>query len=91
MDQEIAYASQAGLNYWAFVDYLDEAPVMSIALNRFIEATDKNGLRYCLIEKGSRLDKTATKVLSTGGVWIGKSKIQREDLTTTPIRAMAAV
>jgi len=26
MDQEIAYAAQAGLNYWAFLDYLDEAP-----------------------------------------------------------------
>src|SRR5438046_1625434 len=34
MEQEIAYAAQAGLNYWAFLDYLDQAPGMSIGLNR---------------------------------------------------------
>ena len=33
-DQELAYAAAARLNYWAVVDYWDEAPGMSIALNR---------------------------------------------------------
>lgn len=33
IDQEIAYAAQVGLNYWAFLDYLNDAPSMSIALN----------------------------------------------------------
>lgn len=61
MEQEIAYAAQAGLNYWAFVDYLDEAPDLSIALNRFLAAPDKRGLRYCLVEEGHRLDKAGAE------------------------------
>jgi hypothetical protein len=60
MDQEIAYAAQARLNYWAFLDYLDEAPGMSIALNRYLATKDKKGIRYCLIEEGTRLDKAGT-------------------------------
>ncbi len=61
MEQEIAYAAQAGLHYWAFVDYLDEAPGMSIALHRYLSAKDKKGIRYCLVEEGARLDKTGTQ------------------------------
>ncbi len=61
MEQEIAYAAQAGLNYWAFVDYWDEAPGMSIALNRYLAAKDKKGVRYCLVEEGARLDKVGTQ------------------------------
>ena len=40
MEQEIAYAAEAGLNYWAFVDYLDESPGLSIALRRHLGAKD---------------------------------------------------
>lgn len=65
MDQEITYAAQAGLNYWAFVDYLDEAPGMRIALHRYLAARDKKGIRYCLVEEGARLDKAGTQVWST--------------------------
>ncbi len=61
MAQEIGYAAEAGLNYWAFLDYLDEAPDMSIALNRYRAAKDKKGIRYCLVEEGARLDKAGTK------------------------------
>ena len=61
MEQEIAYAAQAGLNYWAFVDYLDEAPDLSIALNRFLAEPDKRGLRYCLVEEGHQLDKAGAE------------------------------
>jgi hypothetical protein len=57
MEQELAYAAAAGLNYWAVVDYWDEAPGMSIALNRYLAAKDKRGIRYCLVEEGHRLDK----------------------------------
>ena len=64
MDREIAYAAQAGLNYWAFLDYLDEAPGMSIGLNRYLASKDRKGVRYCLIEEGSRLDKAGTKAWS---------------------------
>ena len=56
IEQEIAYAAAAGLNYWAFVDYWDNAN-MSIALRRYRTAKDKKGIRYCLVEEGSRLDK----------------------------------
>ncbi len=46
---------QAGLNYWAFLDYLDEAPGTSIGLKRYLSAKDKKGIRYCLVEEGERL------------------------------------
>ncbi|MGD0089534.1 MAG: glycoside hydrolase family 99-like domain-containing protein [Planctomycetota bacterium] len=57
--QEIAYASDAGLNYWAFVDYWDDAR-LSIALKRYLAAVNKKGLRYCLIEEGGRIDGHGT-------------------------------
>lgn len=60
VEQEIAYAAKAGLNYWAFVHYWDEAPGMSIGLNRYRAAKDKQGIRYCLVEEGARLDKVGT-------------------------------
>ncbi len=61
IEQEIEYAAQAGLNYWAFVDYGDEAPGMSIALNRYLAAQDKKSIRYCLVEEGARLDKVGSQ------------------------------
>lgn len=64
MDQEIAYAEQAGLNYWAFLDYLDDSQGMSIGLNRYLAAKDRKGIRYCLIEEGARLDGAGAKVWS---------------------------
>jgi hypothetical protein len=57
VEQEIGYAAQAGLNYWAFVDYWSEAPEMHIALNHYLAAKDKRAVRYCLVEEGSRLDR----------------------------------
>jgi hypothetical protein len=57
VEQEIAYAAQAGLNYWAFVHYWDELPGMSIAMNRYLAAKDKKSIRYCLVEEGGRLDR----------------------------------
>lgn len=60
MEQEIAYAAQAGLDYWAFVDYWDQAPEMHLALNRYLAAPDKRGLRYCFVEEGGRLDQVGT-------------------------------
>ena len=56
MNREIAYAVEAGLNYWAFVDYWED-PVLTIALRRYREAADKRGLRYCFVEEGGRLDQ----------------------------------
>ncbi len=62
MAQEICYAAQAGLNYWAFLDYLDEAPGMSIGLQRYLATQDKKSIRYCLVEEGARLDKVGANV-----------------------------
>ena len=59
MEQEIAYAAGAGLNYWAFVDYWDQGN-LGIALRRYRAAEDKKGLRFCLIEEGARMDRIGT-------------------------------
>jgi hypothetical protein len=61
VEQEISYAAQAGLNYWAFVDYWEEAREMHVALNRYLAAKDKRGIRYCLVEEGARLDKVGAQ------------------------------
>ena len=60
VEQEIAYAAQAGLNYWAFLDYGDEASGMHAALNHYLTAKDKKGIRYCFVEEGPRLDSAGT-------------------------------
>ena len=60
VEQKIAYAAKAGLNYWAFLDYNDEASDMHIALNRYRAAKDKKGIRYCFVEEGPRLDGLGT-------------------------------
>ena len=59
--KEISYAAGAGRNYWAFVDYWDTAPDMSIGLRRYRAAKDKLGLRYCLVEEGARMDAIGTR------------------------------
>lgn len=61
IEQEIAYAAAAGLNYWAFVDYWDEDASLSIALRRYRAAKDKRGVRYCLVEEGHRLDTVGVR------------------------------
>ena len=60
VEQEISYAAQAGLSYWAFLDYCDEASDMHIALNRYRATTDKKNIRYCFVEEGPRLDGVGT-------------------------------
>ena len=64
VEREISYAAQAGLNYWAFLDYWNDAPSMQIALERFKAAEDKKGIRYCLLEEGARLDGWGSKAWS---------------------------
>ena len=59
IEKEIAYAATAGLNYWAFVDYWDDAG-LSIALRRYRAAPDKRGVHYCFVEEGSRIDEVGT-------------------------------
>jgi len=48
VDQEIAFARHAGLDYWAFVTYEPDSP-MSLALKLYLTSTRKRGLRFCLL------------------------------------------
>lgn len=60
MEQEIAYAARAGLNYWAFLDYGPGHP-MTRALDHYLAAPEKRGIRYCFIEQGARIDGHGVK------------------------------
>jgi len=48
MEQEIAYAKHAGLDYWAFLTY-PEADAMSSALARYLRSPKRAALDFCLI------------------------------------------
>ncbi len=60
MRREIAYAAEAGLDYWAFLDY-GPGDNMTRAFDRYLAAQDKRSIRYCLIEEGARLDGRGPK------------------------------
>lgn len=53
MDKEIELASQAGLDYWAFVTYPPDNP-MSLALNRYLSSSQRNRIKFCLISECGR-------------------------------------
>ncbi|MEJ5252563.1 MAG: hypothetical protein HPY54_05920 [Chthonomonadetes bacterium] len=53
LEAEIAYARQAGLDYWAFVTYPEEHP-LSLPLRRFAELPSTHGLRLCNIVEWER-------------------------------------
>jgi len=48
MDQEIALASRAGLDYWAFVGYSINDP-MSNALKLYLASTSRSKIGFCII------------------------------------------
>lgn len=48
MDQEIAFAANAGLNYWAFLTY-NENDSMSDSLRSYLKSNARNRLNFCLI------------------------------------------
>lgn len=48
MDKEIAYAAEAGLDYWAFVTYPDANP-NSTSLRLYLASTVRHRLDFCLI------------------------------------------
>ncbi|MCS6830755.1 MAG: hypothetical protein RMM08_07365 [Armatimonadota bacterium] len=56
LEQEIAYALQAGLDYWAFVTYPEEHP-LSLPLRRFVEMSPQHGLRFCNIVEWERFEE----------------------------------
>jgi hypothetical protein len=53
VDQEIAYARQAGLDYWAFVTYEPDSP-MSLALTLYLTSSRKGDVRFCLLTECGR-------------------------------------
>lgn len=53
LEAEIAYARQAGLDYWAFVTYPEEHP-LSLPLRRFADLPHGHGLRFCNIVEWER-------------------------------------
>ena len=48
MDREIAYAKQAGLDYWAFVTY-DESDPMSLGLRHYLASSHRGDIHFCQI------------------------------------------
>lgn len=48
MDQEIAFAADAGLDYWAFVLY-PEKESMSNALRSYLQSEERDRLHFCVI------------------------------------------
>lgn len=51
MDQEIAYAHAAGLDYWAFVTYPPDS-AMSRGLSLYLSSKDKARINFCLNLQG---------------------------------------
>src|SRR5690348_3139985 len=56
MDQEIAYAKQAGLDYWAFVTY-NPNDAMSIGMRNYLDSKHNKDIHFCLITETSRWGK----------------------------------
>jgi hypothetical protein len=58
MDQEIAYAAKAGLDYWAFVTYPDDSG-MSNGLHLYLGSRQKAQIRFCLNLQGDWISNPA--------------------------------
>lgn len=66
MDQEIAYACTAGLDYWAFVIYPEEI-ALSLGLELYLSSEQRSSINFCLNlqggwEGGGGLDAWPEKV-----------------------------
>jgi len=58
MDQEIAYAAKAGLDYWAFVTYPDDSG-MSNGLHLYLSSRQKRRIKFCLNLQGGWISNPA--------------------------------
>src|SRR5262249_39058633 len=54
MDREIQYARTAGIDYWAFVMYAEDAPMTAAGLNLYLASRRKPEIHFCMIVE--RLD-----------------------------------
>lgn len=59
MDQEIAYAAAAGLDYWAFVTYAPN-DAMSLSLKLYLASKRKREIRFCLITEHGQWGNRST-------------------------------
>lgn len=48
MDTEIAWAAQAGLDYWAFLLY-PESDVMSVSLQHYLQSQRRKDIGFCMV------------------------------------------
>jgi hypothetical protein len=53
MDQEIAYAKYAGLDYWAFVLY-SEKDMLSLGLKTYLQSNHHSDINFCAITEQGR-------------------------------------
>jgi len=56
MDKEIAYAKICGLNYWAFVTYLEEG--LNLGLKRYLSSKYRSEINFCLIAEEARFENS---------------------------------
>ena len=54
MDQEISFAADAELDYWAFLVYPESNP-MSVALKQYLKSPERGRINFCLILHNSLL------------------------------------
>ncbi len=58
MEREIAYARQAGLDYWAFVAYA-EGDSMSLGIEQYLKSPQRSQVRFCLVSEAARWNDAA--------------------------------
>lgn len=58
MDQEIAFASEAGLDYWAFCLYRAGDP-MNRGLELYLKSSSRNKIHFCLLLQAAHLGTAA--------------------------------
>ena len=59
MDQEIAYAKTAGIDYWAFVMY-EPGTALRLGLDLYLSSSHRQGVKFCLIVEQGRFGDRRT-------------------------------
>lgn len=66
MDKEIAYAADAGLDYWAFLTYHPDSP-MTLGLKLYLSSKDKAKIKFCVILHSIRKDALGEEINRIAG------------------------
>ena len=59
MDREIAYASAAGLDYWAFVMYAEDSPLTLGGLDLYLRSATRSRIRFAMIVQSYTFDEAS--------------------------------